>query len=48
MEGGDSLNDFLNDYPTVSREAAIEVLKMAKKSLTTEKLLHDPDSHRDT
>lgn len=47
MEGGDDLNEFLDDYPTVSREAAINVLKMAKKSLTTEKMLHGPDSYRD-
>lgn len=41
MEGGDDLNEFLYDYPTVSKEAAIEVLEMAKKSLTTEKMLHE-------
>jgi uncharacterized protein (DUF433 family) len=31
MEGGDDLNEFLDDYPTVSKEAAIQVLEMAKK-----------------
>ena len=41
MEGGDDLNKFLDDYPTVSKETAIEVLEMAKKSLTTEKMLHE-------
>ena len=41
MEGGDDLNEFLDDYPTVSKEAAIQVLEMAKKTLTTEKLLHE-------
>ena len=41
MEGGDDLNDFLDDYPTVSKEAVIQVLEMAKKSLTTEKMLHE-------
>jgi uncharacterized protein (DUF433 family) len=41
MEGGDDLNEFLEDYPTVSKEAAIQVLEMAKKTLTTEKLLHE-------
>jgi predicted nucleotidyltransferase len=34
MEGGDDLNEFLDDYPTVSKEAAIQVLEMAKKTLT--------------
>ena len=41
VQGGDDLNEFLDDYPTVSKEAAIEVLEMAKKSLTTEKMLHE-------
>ena len=41
MEGGDDLNEFLDDYPTVSKDAAIQVLEMAKKSLTTEKMLHE-------
>lgn len=41
MEGGDDLNEFIDDYPTVSKEAAIEVLEMAKKSLMTEKSLHE-------
>ena len=30
MKGGDDLNEFLDDYPTVSKEAAIQVLEMAK------------------
>jgi uncharacterized protein (DUF433 family) len=41
MEGGDDLNEFLDDYPTVSKETAIEVLEMAKISLTSEKTLHE-------
>ncbi len=41
LEGGDDLNEFLEDYPTVSKEAAIQVLQMAKKSLTTEKMLNE-------
>jgi len=41
MEGGDDLNEFLDDYPTVSKEVAIQVLEMAKKTLTTEKMLHE-------
>ncbi len=40
IEGGDDLNEFLYDYPSVSKETAINVLEMAKKSLTTEKMLH--------
>lgn len=41
IEGGDDLNKFLEDYPTVSKEMAIQVLKMAKQSLTTEKMLDE-------
>ena len=41
MEGGDDLNEFLNDYPSVSKETVIEVLEMAKKIMTTEKMLHE-------
>ncbi len=41
IEGGDDLNDFLDDFPTVSKEAAIQVLEMAKKTLTTEKMLNE-------
>ncbi|MEO8819473.1 MAG: DUF433 domain-containing protein [Ginsengibacter sp.] len=41
MEGGDSIDEFLDDYPGVSKEMAIQVLQMAKKSLTTEKQLNE-------
>ncbi|MEJ7828432.1 MAG: DUF433 domain-containing protein [Segetibacter sp.] len=41
LEGGDDLNEFLDDYPTISKEAAIQVLEMAKRTLTTEKMLHE-------
>jgi uncharacterized protein (DUF433 family) len=30
LEGGQKLDDFLNDFPTVSREAAIGALEEAK------------------
>ena len=40
IEGGDDLDEFLDDFPSVSKEAALAVLEMAKKSLTSEKLLH--------
>jgi uncharacterized protein (DUF433 family) len=41
IEGGDSLNEFLDDYPSVKKENVIEVLEMAKKSMTTEKYLNE-------
>lgn len=33
LEGGDSLDDFLAQYPTVSREIAIAALEEARESL---------------
>jgi uncharacterized protein (DUF433 family) len=33
LEGGDSLADFLGDFPSVSREHAIAVLELAKSAL---------------
>ena len=41
IEGGEDLSEFLDDFPSVSRKAAIEVLEMAKQSITTEKVLHE-------
>ena len=41
IEGGEDLSEFLDDFPSVSRQAAIEVLEMAKQSITTEKLLNE-------
>ena len=34
LEAGDRLDDFLDSYPTVSRDQAIEVPKTAKMALT--------------
>ena len=33
LEEGDTLDQFLEDFPTVSREHAIAVLELAKKTL---------------
>jgi uncharacterized protein (DUF433 family) len=33
IEGGDSLDDFLADFPSVSREHALAVLDLAKSAL---------------
>ena len=41
IEGGDDLDEFLDDFPSVSKEAAISVLEMAKRTMTTEKVLHE-------
>ena len=34
LEAGDRLDDFLEDFPTVTREQAIAVLQCAKEALT--------------
>ncbi len=41
IEGGDGLNEFLEDYPTIMKDLALEVIQMAKKSLTSEKILYE-------
>lgn len=33
LEGGETLDEFLDDFPTVTREAAIAVLECAKSAL---------------
>jgi uncharacterized protein (DUF433 family) len=33
LEGGDSLHDFLEDFPTVTREQAVGALRLAKDML---------------
>lgn len=41
LEGGESLENFLDDYPSVLRHHAKSVLQMARQTLTTEKILHE-------
>jgi uncharacterized protein (DUF433 family) len=33
LEAGDCLEDFLGDFPTVSREQAVAALQLAKEAL---------------
>jgi uncharacterized protein (DUF433 family) len=33
LEAGDSLNEFLDDFPSVSRELALAALRLAKQML---------------
>jgi uncharacterized protein (DUF433 family) len=33
LEGGQSLDEFIDDFPTVTREAAISALELAKSAL---------------
>ncbi len=41
LESGEDLTEFLDDFPSVTKDAALAVLEMAKKSLITEKLLSE-------
>lgn len=41
IAGGDDLNEFLENFPSVKEEYALQVLEMAKKTLTTEKILNE-------
>ena len=41
IETGETLDEFLENFPSVKKEYAIQVLEMAKKTLTTEKMLNE-------
>ena len=41
LEGGDTLEDFLDGFPTVEREKAIEVLKIAERLVSKSELLNE-------
>ncbi len=36
LEGGSSLEDFLEDFPSISRETAVAVLEAARRGLNTD------------
>ena len=36
LEAGDSIDEFLNDFPTVKREQALGVLELVRQRLLTE------------
>lgn len=41
IETGETLNEFLENFPSVNKEFAIQVLQMAGKSITSEKILDE-------
>ena len=41
LEAGKSVEKFLNDYPSVNKKDAIELLQMAKVALTNERFLKE-------
>lgn len=40
----ETLDEFLNNFPSVSREQALEVLKLAEKFVTNEQFLNEASS----
>ncbi len=41
IESGETLDEFLENFPSVKKEFAIQVLQMAEKSVTNEKILNE-------
>ena len=41
IETGETVDEFLENFPTVRKEYALQVLQMASKTLTTEKVLNE-------
>ena len=39
LEAGDSLDEFLDDFPTVTREQAVAALRLAEEMLVSHSLL---------
>ena len=41
IETGETLDEFLENFPSIKKELAIEVLVMASKTITSEKILNE-------
>lgn len=41
IESGETLDEFLENFPSVKREFAVQVLQMAEESVTNEKILNE-------
>ena len=41
IETGETLDEFLGNFPSVKKDFAIQVLEMASKTLTSEKILNE-------
>ncbi|MEO6893664.1 MAG: DUF433 domain-containing protein [Ginsengibacter sp.] len=41
IETGETLDEFLENFPSVNKEFAIQVLQMAGKTITSEKILDE-------
>ncbi len=41
IEGGETIEEFLENFPTVSKEQAVEVLHLAGKAIISDKIMHE-------
>ena len=41
IESGETLDEFLENFPSVKKDLAIQVLEMASKTITSEKFLNE-------
>jgi len=41
LETGETLDEFLDNFPSVNKDLALKVLDMASKTLTSEKILNE-------
>ena len=41
IKGGETLDEFLDNFPSVKKEYAMQVLEIASKTITTEKNLNE-------
>jgi uncharacterized protein (DUF433 family) len=41
LEGGDTFEEFLDDFSSITKDQVVEVLELAKKTITTEKVLNE-------
>ena len=46
LEAEKSVQKFLNDYPALNRKDVIELLQMAKRAMTSERVLRELDQHQ--
>ena len=46
LEAEKSVQKFLNDYPAVNRKDIIELLQMAKRAMTSERVLRELNQHQ--
>ena len=41
IEGGQTISEFLDGFPSVSNEQVVELIRLAENVLTSEKFLHE-------